>query len=71
MIKTAYFTSVWDGICQIQTLCKVNTSTQEIFNIQSVACVEALEHLDYEYVTIDDKDYKVIHRCDTDTMFYL
>lgn len=60
-IKDAMFTSVWDGGFEITTKCKVNTETKEIFDIEvSESNADMVEHLDEEYVTIDETDYRAV-----------
>ena len=60
-IKDAMFTSVWDGGFEITTKCKVNTETIEIFDIEvSESNADMVEHLDEEYVTIDETDYRAV-----------
>lgn len=60
-IKDAMFTSVWDGGFEITTKCKVNTETKEIFDIEvSESNADMVEHLDEEYVTIDEIDYRAV-----------
>lgn len=60
-IKDAMFTSVWDGGFEITTKCKANTETKEIFDIEvSESNADMVEHLDEEYVTIDETDYRAV-----------
>lgn len=60
MIKNGTFTSVWDGGYEITTNCKVNMETKEVFDIEiSVGTEDLINELDYEYITIDGKDYSV------------
>ena len=61
VIKNGLFTSVWDGGFEITTKCKVNTETREIFDIEvSESNADMVEHLDEEYVTIDEIDYRAV-----------
>lgn len=53
-VRKGTFVSVWDGHIQIQTDCKVNTKTGEIFDIERVDPPLSLEHLDREFVLLDD-----------------
>ena len=64
MICNATFISVWDGGFHIETPCKVNTTTGEIFDIEIInADVDILE---YESVRLDNgKEYEI-----TDKAFY-
>ncbi len=55
MIKSATFTSVWDGGYEVTTDCKVNMETHEIF-----------EHLDNEYITLDGVDYAALNANEED-----
>ena len=62
VVKEATFTSVWNGGYEITTHCKVNTVTQEIFDIEVADNLvdedgDELEILDREYVTIDGIEY--------------
>lgn len=60
MIKNGTFTSVWDGGYEVTTNCKVDTETKEVFDIEiSVGTEDLVNELDYEYVTIDGKEYSV------------
>lgn len=54
------FTSVWDGGYEVTTDCKINTETKEVFNIGVIESeIEECDILDYEYITINGKDYNV------------
>lgn len=56
----ATFTSVWDGGFEVTTNCKVNMETKKVFNIEmSEGTADLVNQLDYEYVTIDEKEYSV------------
>lgn len=60
MIKNATFVSVWDDGTEIESECKVNTDTLEVFDIEMVDVSE--EDFDFcvrEYIIIDDDDYPV------------
>ena len=60
MIKNATFVSVWDDNTVIETECKVNTETFEVFDIEMVDVSE--EDFDFcvqEYIVIDGEDYMV------------
>lgn len=59
MIKNATFTSVWDGGYEVTTNCKVDMETREVFDIEMREVDESLEHLDNEYITIDDNNFDV------------
>ena len=60
MIKTATFTSVWDGGYEVTTNCKVNEETKEVFDIETSEGTEDFVNvLDEEYVTVDGKKYSV------------
>ena len=57
-IINATFVSIWDGEIAIETECKINTSTREVFDIISVeADVDVLER---QYVIIDGQEYDVV-----------
>ena len=60
MIKSATYTSIWDGGHAITTDCKVNMDTKEVFDIEPIDVdVDILEN---EYVTIDGKQYPVARK---------
>lgn len=51
----AHFCSVWDGGIKVETECKVNIKTREVFDIEiSDIDADLLEVLDEEYIIIDD-----------------
>lgn len=53
--RAAHFYSVWDGGIKVETECKVNIKTREVFDIeQSGIDADLLEVLDEEYIIIDD-----------------
>lgn len=60
-IINATFVSVWDGgtvIAAIETECKINTITREVFDIIPVeADVDVLER---QYVIIDGQEYDIV-----------
>lgn len=57
-IINATFVSVWDGGTAIETECKINTITREVFDIISVeADVDVLER---QYVIIDGQEYDIV-----------
>lgn len=65
MIKNATFTSVWDGGYEITTNCKVDMETRKVFDIEvndNADDIEALNNLDYEYITIDGEEFDVINK---------
>ena len=71
MIKSATFTSVWDGGYGVTTDCKVNTETKEVFDIYLVNVDDFdLEILEREYVTIDGKEYPVSRDGEDDTEYW-
>ena len=63
MILSGTFTSVWANEGEIETKCKVNTETQEVFDIE---CVDPADYgmeceiLEYEYVEFGNG--KKLHR---------
>lgn len=60
MIKDATFVSVWDDGFEVETDCKVNTDTNEVFDIETADVDELdLEILDREYIVIDGNEYDV------------
>ena len=60
MIKNGTFTSVWDGGFEVTTNCKINMETKKVFDIEvSEDTADLVNELDYEYVTIDEKEYPV------------
>lgn len=61
-IKEATYISIWDGE-RIETSCKVNTDTREVFDIeQSNYTPDGI--CEGEYVEVDGKEYEVIVKCD-------
>lgn len=57
-IINATSVSVWDGGTAIETECKINTSTREVFDIITVeADVDTFER---QYVVIDGQEYDVV-----------
>ena len=61
MIVDAIFESIWDDRITIQTFCKVNMDTKEVFNIEKVN-IEGLEILMGESVIINDIAYPVYQK---------
>ena len=61
MIVDAIFESIWDDRITIQTFCKVNMDTKEVFNIEKVN-IEGLEILMDESVIINDTAYPVYQK---------
>lgn len=60
MIKNATFVSVWDYGFEVETDCKVNTDTNEVFDIETADVDELdLEILDRQYIVIDGNEYDV------------
>lgn len=59
MIKSATFTSVWDGGYEITTNCKVDTETKEVFDIEMADVDDSLDTLEAEFVAIDGVDYPI------------
>ena len=71
MIKSATFTSVWDGGFEITTNCKVNMETREVFDVEMAEGTEDLVNdLNYEYVTIDGENHFVSYNGEEDTEFW-
>ena len=64
MIKDATFVSVWDGGTKIISSCKINTETNEVFDIESVDC--DVDILDREYIIIDGTEYDVYSEDEAD-----
>lgn len=59
-LRAAHFYSVWDGGIVVETDCKVNIKTREVFDIeQSGIDADLLEVLDEEYIIIDDVKFPV------------
>lgn len=57
MIINGIFTSVWTDEGEIETNCKINTDTHEVFNIETVDPADYhmdCEILEYEYVEFGD-----------------
>lgn len=57
MIKEATFVSEWDGGTKIISSCKINTETNEVFDIESVDC--DVDVLNKEYIIIDGTEHNV------------
>ena len=53
-IVPARFVSVWDGGTRIETGCKVNLKTREVFNIEEASedAAESVNNLDEEYIVL-------------------
>lgn len=67
MIKNATFTSVWDGGYEVTTNCKVDMETRAVFDIEvSVGIEDFVNELDYEYITLDGKNYAVLNANEED-----
>ena len=58
MIKCATFVSVWDDGIAVESACKVDTNTKEVFDIE-ISKVEGLEIMVDEYLVIDGKRFNV------------
>ena len=56
-VKEALFISVWDGGVEIDTPCKVNLETKEVFDI--VTSRYNGDHLEKEYIEIDGEEFPV------------
>lgn len=57
MIKEAKFISIWDGE-RIETACKVNTDTKQVFDIElSNYTPDGI--CEDEYIEIDGQEYEV------------
>ncbi len=66
MIKDAKFVTVWSGDVTVTTDCKVDTETNEVFDIQ---CVDVdVDILLGEYVILDGKERLVFDR---DSEYYM
>lgn len=61
MVKDAIFCSVWDGgSIAIESACKVNMDTKEVFDIEKKDVDNLdIDVLDEEYVMIDGEEYSV------------
>ncbi len=63
----AWYHSIYNkGRYDVKSLCKVNTETQEVFDIEGVELPKHIESLDEEYVEMMDGTKKevVIHKED-------
>lgn len=70
-IKKGTFSSVWDGGTRIQTPCKVNLKTKEVYDIGiSQGTGDMINELDYEEVIVDDISYPVTNIDDVDPETY-
>lgn len=65
MIKIATFISEWnDGEYKVESTCKVNTITKEVFDIVPGDCedfIEALDNLDREVIILDGEKIEVFN----------
>ena len=60
MVKDAKFVTVWSGDVTITTDCKVDTETNEVFDIE---CVDVdVDILLNEYIVLDGKERLVFDR---------
>lgn len=67
MVKDAKFVSVWSGDVTVTTDCKVDTETNEVFDIE---CVDIdVDILLVEYVILDGKERLVFDRDGTYYIF--
>ena len=62
MIKNAQFVSVWDGGVEIETPCRVNLETREVFDI--VVSNYDGDHLEKEYIEIEGEEFPVFQISD-------
>ena len=60
-IKDATFISLWNGEDEIETQCKVNMDTKEVFDI-TMSNYSPDGVCDGEYVEIDDERYPVFQK---------
>jgi len=63
-LKPGFFTSVWDSGHTITTPCKVDFSTMRVCKIGLSDCQEDLGCLYDQYITVDEKTYRVIETSD-------
>ena len=64
-VRVTHFCSVWDGGIKVETECKVNIKTREVFDIEiSDIDADLLEVLDEEYIIIDDVKFPVAPKDD-------
>lgn len=62
-IIDARFVSVWDGGFEVNTACKVNLATKEVFDIEvSENTADLVNELDEEYLIIDGQKYSVVSK---------
>ena len=60
-IIDARFVSVWDGGFEVNTACKVNLATKEVFDVEvSEDTADLVNELDEEYIIIDGQKYPVV-----------
>lgn len=64
MIIEAVYTSVWDDEIEIESSCKVNTETKEVFDIETVDVdYEDIDSCTNEYITLPDGNkYGAYHK---------
>lgn len=63
-IINAKLTSVWDDSVTVVTACKVDTSTKEVFDIESFNVAGAKE-LTKQLVTLDNGEEEFVYNADT------
>lgn len=75
-VVDATYTSVWDGGFAIETACKVNMDTREVFDIEpsnNPDVDETVETLEREFITLSDGqefDVCILENRESDTDFY-
>ena len=68
----ATFVSVWDGGYEVSTRCWADLASRTFWNIEAAEPYDdegdELEHLDYEYIVMDDDDtrYPVVEESEFD-----
>ena len=62
LIQPAEFVSIWDGGFDVQTKCKVNLLTREVFEIQKVDVRDEVITLDEEYILWNGERFPVYQK---------
>ena len=64
MIREAAFITVWDDYTRIESSCKVNINTKEVFDVEMVDVSDYGEDFDcctIELIEIDGEEFDVSH----------
>lgn len=67
LIQPAAFVSIWDGGFDVQTECKINLLTREVFDIQKVDVRDEVITLDEEYILWNGERFPVYSKAERET----